>query len=76
MKSRAALLVPLAMLLAGAYLVLTALGAEEHLILFGLVDVPRRIGLMLGAITVGGAIVVMIELIGAARRPSGGRNQP
>jgi hypothetical protein len=68
MKNKTGLIVPIVMILIGAYVLFTALGSsEEQVALFGEQALPRGLAMVMGLIGLGGGAVVMITSLGKNR---------
>jgi len=68
MKNKAGLIVPLVMLLVGAYVLITALGSSgEQVALFGEQALPRGLAMAMGLIGLGGGAVVLITALSKNR---------
>lgn len=69
MKDKAGLIVPILMMLVGAYILITALGSSgEQVNLISDHQVPRGLAMMFGLIGLGGGIVVMLTAL-SNRKP-------
>jgi hypothetical protein len=62
------LVVPIILMLAGLYLLFAAFAADEQVSLMQGVEMPKRIGFMLGGIGLFGGVVVMVEMLSRGRR--------
>ena len=68
MKNKAGLIVPIVMILVGAYVLFTTLGSSgEQVALFGEQALPRGLAMVMGLIGLGGGAVVMITSLGKGR---------
>ena len=68
MKKKAGLLVPIVMMLLGAYALFTTLGSEGEIVnLFADHELPRGLTLMLGLIGLGGGAVVVANSLMAKK---------
>ena len=68
MKDKAGLIVPLVMILVGAYVLLTTLGSSgEQVALLGEHALPRGLAMAMGLIGLGGGAVVMITSLSKSR---------
>jgi len=71
MKKKAGLIVPILLMLLGAYALFTTLGTEgEAVNLFANHQLPRGLTLMLGLIGLGGGVVVMANSLMAKKHVS------
>ncbi len=69
MKNKAGLIVPVVMILFGAYALFTALGSSgEQVALFGNQALPRGLAMVMGLIGLGGGAVVMINALAGKKR--------
>lgn len=74
MERQANLIFPISIALIGAYCLAASYSAEEMVRLFGLFEMPKRLGYMLGGVGVLGSIVVLFEMISSMR--GGGTQLP
>ncbi|MBI2962822.1 MAG: hypothetical protein HYY35_03645 [Deltaproteobacteria bacterium] len=72
--NKALFLLPAAFVIAGAYLLMVSLGGGETVQLFYGDEVPRRFTLLLGGISVFGAIVIGVEMVARAKKPTAARH--
>ncbi|HEV8711607.1 MAG TPA: hypothetical protein VGX03_02120 [Candidatus Binatia bacterium] len=71
MKNIAGLIVPVVLILVGAYALFTALGSSgEQVALFGGQVIPRGLALVMGLIGLGGGAVVIINVLASKKRPA------
>jgi hypothetical protein len=70
--NKLALLAPLCLLIAGAYLFVLAMAPAETVELVPGHEIPDRLAMLLGAIAVIGAIAVGTEIFRATKRPPTG----
>jgi hypothetical protein len=64
MKDKAGLIVPILMMLAGAYVLFMTLGSSgEQVSLISDHQIPRGLAMMFGLIGIGGGIVVMLTAL-------------
>lgn len=69
MKNKAGLIVPVVMILFGAYALFTALGSSgEQVALFGDQALPRGLAMVMGLLGLGGGTVVMISALAGKKR--------
>ena len=69
MKNKAGLIVPVVMILFGAYALFTTLGSSgEQVALFGNQVLPRGLAMVRGLIGLGGGAVVMINALAGKKR--------
>jgi hypothetical protein len=61
-------LVPLVMILVGAYVLIISIGGGDSVMLVPGHEVPSRFGLLLGGIGLFGGIVVGVEMVSKARK--------
>jgi hypothetical protein len=70
MKNIAGLIVPVVLILAGAYALFTALGSSgEQVALFGAQALPRGLAMAAGLIGLGGGAFVMFNVLASKKRP-------
>lgn len=72
--NKALFLLPATLVLAGAYLLIASFGGGETVQLFYGHELPRGLTLLLGGISVFGAIVIGVELVAKAKRPATARH--
>ena len=71
MKDKASLIVPILMMLAGAYALFTTLGSgAEQVTLFSDHKIPRGLGMIFGLLGLGGGVVVMLTSLSKGKSPS------
>ena len=64
MKNKVGLIVPVVMLLFGAYALITALGTSgEQVTLISNHEIPRGLAIMFGLICLGGGVVITISVL-------------
>ena len=69
MKNKAGLIVPVVMILFGAYALFTALGSSgEQVALFGNQALPRGLAMVMGLIGLGGGAVIFISALSNKKR--------
>lgn len=69
MKNKAGLIVPVVMILFGAYALFTTLGSSgEQVALFGNQALPRGLAMVIGLIGLGGGVVVIINALASKKR--------
>lgn len=75
MEKQAGLIFAIAIALIGAYCLAASYTAEEMVRLFGLFEMPKRLGYMLGGVGVLGSVVVLFEMVSAMREPGRGAEE-
>lgn len=69
MKNKAGLIIPVVMILFGAYALFTTLSSGgEQVALFGDQALPRGLAMVMGLIGLGGGVVVMISALAGKKR--------
>ncbi len=69
MKNKAGLIVPVVMILFGAYALFTTLGSSgEQVALFGDQALPRGLAIIIGLLGLGGGAVVMFNALAGKKR--------
>ena len=69
MKNKAGLIVPVVMILFGAYALFTTLGSSgEQVALFGNQALPRGLAMVMGLIGLGGGAVIFISALSNKKR--------
>jgi len=69
MKEKAGLIVPVVMILFGAYALFTTLGSSgEQVALFGDQALPRGLAIIIGLLGLGGGAVVMFNALAGKKR--------
>lgn len=71
MKNIVGLIVPIVLILVGAYVLFIALGSSgEQVALFGGQALPRGLAMAMGLIGLGGGAFVMINVLASKKRPA------